>query len=41
MACDLEYGPSQIWRVVYDGAPVTCRMRSGLEKRPKKRKSAN
>jgi hypothetical protein len=26
MAADLEYSTSQLWRVVYDGAPVTRRM---------------
>jgi hypothetical protein len=38
MARDLEYSTSQLWRVVYDGAPVTRRMRGKLEKLEKKRK---
>jgi hypothetical protein len=37
MAADLEYSRSQLWRVVYDGAPVTRRMRNRLEKLEKKR----
>ena len=32
MARDLEYSISQLWRVVYDGAPVTRRMQRRLEK---------
>ncbi|MGO9471408.1 MAG: hypothetical protein ACLQIB_06995 [Isosphaeraceae bacterium] len=40
MAADMEYSRSQLWRVVYDGAPVIRRMRGRLEKL-KKRKSAS
>ncbi len=38
LALDLEYSTSQLWRVVYDGAPMTNRMKRKLEKL-KKRKS--
>ena len=38
MARDLEYSTSQLWRVIYDGAPVTRRMSGKLEKLEKKRK---
>jgi hypothetical protein len=44
MAADMEYSRSQLWRVVYDGAPVTRRMRGRLEKlekRLKKKQSAS
>jgi hypothetical protein len=42
MAHDLEYSTSQLWRVVYDGAPVTRRMKNRLDKlaRRRARKSA-
>jgi hypothetical protein len=42
MAADMEYSTSQLWRVVYDGAPVTRRMRNRLdrlERRWKRRKA--
>ena len=32
MAADLEYSTSQLWRVVYDGAKITNRMKRKLEK---------
>ena len=37
MAADMEYSRSQLWRVVYDGAPVTRRMSRRLEKLEKRR----
>jgi hypothetical protein len=37
MAADMEYSTSQLWRVVYDGAPVTRRMRVRLEKLERRR----
>jgi hypothetical protein len=37
MAADMEYSTSQLWRVVYDGAPITRRMRNRLEKLAKRR----
>ena len=37
MALDLEYSTSQLWRVVYDGAPVTRRMRGRLDKLQKRK----
>lgn len=40
MAADLEYSVSQLWRVAYDGAPVTKRMQRRLD-RLSKRKTRN
>ena len=43
MAADLEYSTSQLWRVAYDGRPVTKRMSRSLDKlmKTRARKSAS
>jgi hypothetical protein len=37
MAADMEYSRSQLWRVAYDGAPITRRMQRELDKLVKRR----
>jgi hypothetical protein len=32
MAAAMEYSTSQLWRVAYDGAPITRRMKRRLDK---------
>jgi hypothetical protein len=39
MADDIGYSYSQLWRVAYDGAPITRRMQRELDKLVKRRKA--
>jgi hypothetical protein len=41
MAADLEYSVSQLWRVAYDGAPPTKRMKRRLDQLAKKHQVVN